>query len=106
MKTKIFVIIACLCMPQVAYAGPPGYTLFMVCNLFVSIAFWLKSVGYVVAAITLARFSISASILGRFPAPNFVTWIIALFVLGSVPPIMSYLMSGNFTYQCPSTAFT
>jgi hypothetical protein len=44
--------------------------------------------------------------LGRFPAPNFVTWIIALFVLGSVPPIMSYLMSGNFTYQCPSTAFT
>jgi len=101
MKNKIIygLVLLPFIIPSMVYAGN-SVVLTDMCNLLAKIAVWLISIGYIASIITLARFSISASILGKFPAPNFITWMAGVFVLSMVIPIISYITNQSFSFQC------
>lgn len=98
-------MVALALMPHTAQASVLSQT----CDFMVGLAEWLIMVAYVVSAMSLVRFAFGAT-MGRFPAPNFLVWIVGVFVVGAVPGIMNFLTSATgqtlFAWAGPGLGFT
>lgn len=96
-------IVILVMIPGVAAASTTeSQVLVDMCEFAARMARWLVGAGYVISATTLVRFAGSAAFMGRFPAPNFLTWAAALFVLSTIPMIIAYVINGSFGFDCPT----
>lgn len=69
------------------------------CTLTSDLVQWLVAVGYVSGTIGLALVGIKAT-TGRFASGPFLTIMGSMFLLGSVPAFVSFLISGSFSWTC------
>lgn len=75
-------------------------TLRVTCRFLSEITRWLIGAGFVCGTIGLVFISIKATATGRFRGGPFVALMGGMFVLGSVPAIVSFFINGTFTYTC------
>lgn len=90
-------IAVALVLPTAAAANTP--VLSQLCAITSDLVQWLVGIGYVSGAIGLAVVGIKAT-TGRFASGPFLTIMGSMFLLGSVPAFISFLISGSFAWTC------
>lgn len=84
-------------LPTMAMANTP--VLSQLCAITSDLVQWLVGIGYVSGAIGLALVGIKAA-TGSFASGPFLTIMGSMFLLGSVPAFVSFLISGSFSWTC------
>lgn len=100
MKNTKGALVALMAVGLVAVAAEPAWAASQVLHetcLFVTrLVRWLIGVSYVCGTIGMVLISIRASALGKFQMPNFAAIMMGMFVAGTIPSIVSFVIDGTF----------
>ena len=100
---KAWILLCCVALLTVAVEpafAAQSQVLMETCRFLARLTRWLIGVGYVCGCIGFVLVSIKASATGKFGGGPFLAIMGGMFMLATIPRIVSLLIDGSFSISC------